>query len=85
MCNSKVQYPTFVSNTQLDQYSNILGKTCLKNNKSDDVVTFLPTKLVSVLGGDGPLAYLADDYQVIGAALGHLRVALNLRGGSDGL
>ena len=32
--------------TQLDQYSNILGKTCLKNNKSDDVVTFftyLPT------------------------------------------
>ena len=29
-----------------DQYSNILGKTCLKNNKSDDVVTFftyLPT------------------------------------------
>ena len=37
------------------------------------------------MSGDGPLAYLADDYQVIGAALGHLRVALNLRGGGDGL
>ena len=57
----------------------------MKNNKSDDVVTFLPTKLVSVLGGDGHLVYLADDYQVIGAALGHLRVALNLDGGGDGL
>ena len=37
------------------------------------------------MSGDGHLAYLADDYQVIGAALGHLRVALNLRGGGDGL
>ena len=35
------------------------------------------------MGGDGHLAYLADDYQVIGAALGHLRVALNLSGGGD--
>ena len=37
------------------------------------------------MSGDGHLAYLADDYQVISAALGHLRVALNLRGGGDGL